>query len=103
MLPSPRRLSRVVCLLSLAAFLLWAVTFSAGGEKVPSVKKKPGTDHYGDPLPYGAVSRLGTTRLRHTGEVGVLAFTPDGKQLGSAGADNTFRLWEVTTGKEIHR
>jgi WD40 repeat protein len=32
-----------------------------------------------------------------------VAFSPDGKTLASAGDDQTIRLWETATGKEIRR
>jgi WD40 repeat protein len=100
---SPPPLSRVLCLLPLVVLPLSVCAWPTEADKPLTVKKSPGTDQYGDPLPDGALSRLGTTRLRHQGEVGVLLFTPDGKHLASAGADNTFRLWEAATGKERHR
>ena len=36
-------------------------------EPVPEAKAKPTADPHGDPLPAGALARLGTTRLRHGG------------------------------------
>ncbi len=56
-----------------------------------------------DALPDGALARHGTVRLRHKGEVGSLAFTPDGKSLLSFGGDQTYRKWDVATGKEQWR
>src|SRR5262249_27785809 len=55
------------------------------------------TDTSGDPLPAGAVLRLGTSRLRHAGLYS-LAFTADGS-LTSFGADRTVRLWKATSGQ----
>src|SRR5262249_60329726 len=55
----------------------------------------------GDPLPPGAVARLGSTRWRHSGTVTFVHFLPDSKTLLSAGRDGTVRLWEVATGKQV--
>jgi RNA polymerase sigma factor (sigma-70 family) len=59
-------------------------------------------DRYGDPLPAGAVARLGTTRLRHGSSVYFVAFLAEGKQVLSAGEDGVVRLWDVATGEEVH-
>src|SRR5262249_6706652 len=55
------------------------------------------------PLPAKAVARIGSPRLRHSGEVSALAYSPDGKWLASlstAPADATARLWDTATGRE---
>src|SRR5262249_42425288 len=58
-------------------------------------------DQYSDPLPPGAVARLGTLRLRHLGNVFKVAITPDNKILASAGEDDLIRFWDLTTGRPI--
>jgi WD40 repeat protein len=59
------------------------------------------TDRHGDPLPPGAVARLGTVRLRQSGGVRSLSFSPDGKMLATAGGDESVFLWDPLTGKEL--
>jgi WD40 repeat protein len=59
-------------------------------------------DRYGDPLPPGALARLGTARLRHSDTIVAITFSPDGKWLASGG-DHTVRVWEVSSGKEIRQ
>ncbi len=54
-----------------------------------------------EPLPPGALLRLGTTRLRQGGSVYRLTFTPDSKTLISSGTG--VRFWDVTTGLETRR
>src|SRR5262249_38426439 len=56
-------------------------------------------DRFGDPLPDGAVLRLGTTRLRHA-DVCALAFTAD-KTLVSFGRDYVLRTWDPATGQQL--
>jgi WD40 repeat protein len=64
-------------------------------------------DSYGDPLPEGAVARLGSRRLRHDGPVESIAFAPDGKTFVAADASRfqeesgTVRLWDAATGRQI--
>lgn len=56
-------------------------------------------DRYGDPLPPGAIARIGSARLRHGLQSPILVFSPDGKMLASA--NETVRLWEVSSGKLV--
>jgi hypothetical protein len=71
---------------------------TAKGPKAPTQGKQVRRDRYGDPLPPGAIARLGTVRLRHSSGITGLAFSPDAKFLASSG-HNSVRLWETATGK----
>jgi RNA polymerase sigma factor (sigma-70 family) len=66
----------------------------------PSVveAKQSRVDRFGDPLPEGALTRLGTMRFRH-GRGTTLAFAPDGKSVLSCGADHTLRTWDLASGR----
>src|SRR4051812_22447452 len=61
------------------------------------------TDQHGDPLPAGAVARLGTTRWRHDHAVVFAAFLPDGKSVVSVSEDGGIRVWEFPSGKAIRQ
>ncbi|OZH53932.1 hypothetical protein AFK68_14250 [Hydrocoleum sp. CS-953] len=39
--------------------------------------------------------------LKHEGDVRAVAFSPDDKTIATASNDNTARLWDATTGKEV--
>jgi len=61
-----------------------------------------GKDAQGDPLPAGALLRVGQTRLRHGGWIAGLAFSQDGKLLASGGGgDRSVRVWDTTTGRLV--
>jgi RNA polymerase sigma factor (sigma-70 family) len=59
----------------------------------------PRTDRYGDPLPAGAIARLGTARFRHGDNLSSIGISPDGKQIISQ--SDVVRVWEAATGKEL--
>src|SRR5262245_18587624 len=56
----------------------------------------PRTDRFGDPLPAGALARLGTARHRAAGAH--VAVTPDGKTVVTAGNDLVVRTFDAATG-----
>jgi len=62
--------------------------------------KERRTDPYGDPLPEGALARMGTTRLRHY-QLQAISFFPNGDKIASAGTDGLIRIWKVPDGTSI--
>jgi WD40 repeat protein len=77
-------------MLCVAAVLLFAA------DKPPAP-----VDAFGDPLPPGAIARMGTVRLRHGARVDTIAYSPDGKLLASGSVNGELRLWDATTGKLV--
>src|SRR5262249_47074903 len=75
-------------------------------ESKTSQEKPQRTDSYGDPLPEGAIARLGTARLRHK-SIDSVAFSPDNKMIASAGAETRstdrgfIHIWDAATGREL--
>jgi WD40 repeat protein len=76
----------------------WTGTRAAEPEKAAGAR----TDLFGDPLPEGALARMGTLRWRHGGPVYFVGFNADGKQLVTASLDGSYRVWEVASGKLLH-
>jgi WD40 repeat protein len=77
--------------------VVWLAFLIAGGGPAPG--QAPRTDQYGDPLPPGALARLGTTRLRQTDPIRCLALSPDGTLAASAGTYGG-QVWETATGRQ---
>ncbi|MEX0701235.1 MAG: WD40 repeat domain-containing protein [Planctomycetales bacterium] len=62
----------------------------------------PPLDGYGDPLPDAAVSRLGTTRLRHRGALTAAVFVPRSTMLATTGGCELC-FWDRATGKLVRK
>jgi len=80
---------------TLTCWPLLAVGSGSAGDE----QKGQQVDQYGDPLPTGAIARLGTVRLRHGRPIRQLAFSRDNKRLITVGKQ--IRMWEVASGKEL--
>ncbi|HUE74777.1 MAG TPA: WD40 repeat domain-containing protein [Pirellulaceae bacterium] len=78
-------------LLRAAILAAFALTCPALGQEEPKL------DTYGDPLPLGAVLRLGTIRLQATGG---FAWMPDGKSLVTFCAGRIW-FWDVADGRPL--
>jgi RNA polymerase sigma factor (sigma-70 family) len=69
------------------------------GQQQKATSKPPSADLQGDPLPAGAIARLGSVRFRHGSWVRDIALSPDGKIIAAVEFDKV-RLWDSATGKE---
>ena len=86
-----------------ACLVVWAHPCSADElitKGQPKAAEKSGKDLYGDPLPEGAVARLGSVRLRHAG-LSEFVFLDGGNTILSSGSDRVLRFWDVVTGKQV--
>ncbi len=61
------------------------------------------TDRHGDPLPDGAVARLGTVRWRHGYHIGRLVYSPDGRMIAATGFGQAVTLWDTASGRLVHK
>jgi RNA polymerase sigma factor (sigma-70 family) len=73
-----------------------------GEPRQAAFEERPRTDPHGDPLPPGAVARLGTVRFRHEGWIGWFALSPDGRTL-AATAGKSAAFWDISTGRLTRR
>ena len=75
------------------------------GKKQTSEKRapKPRLDLYGDPLPEGAIARIGTIRFILPDDVEAVALSPDAKTLAARcdprGGTSTLHLFDTATGR----
>src|SRR5262245_11983883 len=87
---------------AICVWLLASIAIPAAFADDPAGKETPGrrSDSLGDPLPEGAVARLGTARLCHP-DLYYLAFAPDGTKLATVSNGGLIRIWDVGTGRQV--
>ena len=89
--------------LPLTAIVLLALTGYAliGRAAAAPAPAEPPKDCYGDPLPPGAIARLGSLRLR--APTRALAFAPDSKMFATGGEDRVIHLWDSFSGRAVRQ
>jgi RNA polymerase sigma factor (sigma-70 family) len=102
-------LAIVVGLGGVGMFTHWALTADAADtvqQEVtvavmpdPPVRPRPALPV--DPLPAGAVAQFGSPRLQDFSIDRAASFSPDGKQIATAGSNSPVCIWDVATGKRI--
>lgn len=73
---------------------------AASAEPLP-MPREVRIDRFGDPLPEGALARLGTTRGKHPGAKH-LTFNADGSRFVTWGDDSRVCIWNTATGERLH-
>lgn len=86
--------------LMLLSLMLVSRVQAADQREPTTAKPEARLDLYGDPLPPGAVARIGSIRLRHAA-LSDLIYLPDGKMILSVGGDRILRYWDIATGKPV--
>jgi WD40 repeat protein len=90
--------------MSARLFLLLAllgVPLVAVPELAPATQ--PAADRHDEPLPDGAIARLGTARLHGPGVGSVLACSDDGTLIASGKSKEGITVWDAHTGRRVAR
>ena len=86
-------------------FVLFAVSvlfLGRGDQEEPGQQKSVNADSetaYVEPLPEGAIARLGVTQFRASGQLYGMKVSPDGRGLATLNAAGTLRIWELQSGR----
>ncbi len=90
--------------LTIGALFCWTCCLSVNAEDKRPAADDTGAeklDFFGDPLPKGALARLGCVHLRHQGPATDVIFIDGDKTVVSSGHDGVIRFWDATTGKTV--
>jgi RNA polymerase sigma factor (sigma-70 family) len=94
----------IACLAVVAAGLIACQPATeAGRPEKPAGNKAAHVDVHGDPLPEGALARLGTLRFRPGGFVSSLAFAPNGKTVLTLDSQGSVCLLDAADGRALRR
>ncbi|HEY7425530.1 MAG TPA: WD40 repeat domain-containing protein [Gemmataceae bacterium] len=64
---------------------------------------EPKRERYSDPLPEGAVARLGSLRLRHESFICAADFSPDSRTLAVVDGSGLVTFWDPVTARRVRR
>jgi RNA polymerase sigma factor (sigma-70 family) len=90
-----------LCTAGSAAALAYYNRGGAKTEEPPLAPPARPASGNSDPLPTFAIARFGTTRLRHQHAIVSLSFSRDGRRLASGSWDETARVWDFASGREL--
>src|SRR5262249_3467328 len=85
--------------------LLLTGLFGTGAAIPPATTAPPAArgDLLGDPLPDGALARVGTLRFRHGAPIVSVAYAPDGKSVATGGRGRAVPVWGTAAGRQRPR
>jgi WD40 repeat protein len=85
--------------MSVLRWMTWLVVLTTGSS-FAAAPPAGRYDLYGDPLPVGAIARMGTVRWRPRGGASRAAFVPGGKLLATSNSES-LSFWDVRTGRVV--
>lgn len=81
--------------------LATVLSFSAALVCLAGDAGPPRVDRFGDPLPGGALMRLGTGRFRLNYQIQQVVFSADGKAVAARDVNGMARVWDTDTGRDL--